>query len=90
MPVSFLATRSSAPTTDDVNKAFRIVKYLAGIIDKSLVFGKPIGRLQPEFYFDASHGLYPDGYGRKCTTTDAKLKAKNDDKIFIRVRVGQR
>jgi hypothetical protein len=41
MPVSFLATRSSAPTTDDMNNAFRIVKYLAGSLDKGLVFGKP-------------------------------------------------
>jgi hypothetical protein len=64
MPLSFLATKSSAPTTDDTNKAFRIVKYLAGSIDNRLVFGKPIGRLQPEFNFDASHGLYPDGYGQ--------------------------
>jgi hypothetical protein len=73
MPVSFLATRSSAPTTDDMNKAFRIVKYLAGSIDVGLVFGKPVGGLQPEFYFDASHGLYSDmNKEDKRSSTDAQ------------------
>jgi hypothetical protein len=62
IPVTFLATRSSASTTKDMNKAIRTVKYLAGSTDKNLLFRKPIAGLQPEFYFDASHGLYPDGY----------------------------
>jgi hypothetical protein len=35
MPVTFLATRSSAPTTENMNKAIQIVK--------GLVFRKPIG-----------------------------------------------
>jgi hypothetical protein len=46
-----------------MNKATRLIKYLAGTVNIGLVFRKPKGGLQPEFAFDASHGLYPDGYG---------------------------
>jgi hypothetical protein len=55
---------------------------LAGSTDKDLVFKRPIGGLQPGFYFDVSHGLYPDGYGKGERT----LKYERNPNAPTRIR----
>jgi hypothetical protein len=65
MPVSYLATKSNGPTEDDMDKAKRILKFLAGTTTTGIVFHKPSSnKLEPKFYADASHILYIDGYGQ--------------------------
>lgn len=57
-----LATRSANPTEEDLKKALRIVKYLAGTIEVGLTFRAKIP-LIPKIFADASHCIHQDGKG---------------------------
>lgn len=62
LPVSYLATRSSSPTEEDLGKLMRIARYLNGTRDVGLVYMAP--DLRARFYVDASHGIHVDGHGQ--------------------------
>jgi len=62
MPVTYLATRSANPTTEDFSKLMRIVRYLAGSPNIGLHFTAT--NMLPRIYADASHGLHHDGRGQ--------------------------
>lgn len=62
MPVTALATRSADPCLTDMTHLRRIIRYLAGTTDVTIVFDGN-APLKPVIYADASHGVYPDGRG---------------------------
>jgi hypothetical protein len=64
-PTTYLATKSAAPTNDNMTAGKRILRYLKGTIDLALLFmGTTIDLV---VYADASHGIYADGKGH-CAT----------------------
>jgi hypothetical protein len=60
MPITYLATRSAKPTTEDFSKLMRVVRY--GTQNIGLVFTAT--DMQPRIYADASHCLHTDGRGQ--------------------------
>jgi hypothetical protein len=58
--VSFLTTRVQQPTTQDLNKLQRLLRYINGTRDKWLTLeaGEDFGLFA---YVDASYGVHPDG-----------------------------
>jgi len=62
LAVTVLASRCSAPSDDDMGKAMRVVRYLAGTREMGLCLRADIP-LVPKIYADASHGVHPDGKG---------------------------
>jgi len=62
LAVTVLASRCSAPTDEDMGKAIRVVRYLAGTRDLGLTLRAGVP-LVPKIYADASHGTHPDGKG---------------------------
>ena len=61
-PTTYLATKSAAPTNDNMVAGKRILRYLKGTIDLALQFmGTKIDLV---VYADASHGIYADGKGQ--------------------------
>jgi hypothetical protein len=63
MPVSYLATKSSKPTEDDLGKAMRVLRYLAGTVSMGLEFRRDV-KFHPVIHADASHLLYDSGHGQ--------------------------
>ena len=64
-PTTYLATKSAAPTVDNMTAGKRILRYLKGTIDLALRFmGTNIDLV---VYADASHGIYADRKGH-CAT----------------------
>ena len=59
LPVQFLSTRVSAPTTHDQRKLLRVIKYLNGTVDMGIML---TGSTVPEVraYIDASYGVHHD------------------------------
>jgi len=62
LAVTVLASRCSAPSEEDMSKAMRVVRYLAGTREPGLTLRAGIP-LVPKIYADASHGTHPDGKG---------------------------
>lgn len=62
MPVTFLATRNSGPTEEDMAKAMRVVRYLAGDISKAIHYKCNVP-IKPTIFADASHCIHGDGRG---------------------------
>ena len=62
MPVTFLATRNCGPTEEDMAKAMRVVRYLAGDIGKAIHYKCNVP-IKPTIYADASHCIHGDGRG---------------------------
>ncbi len=60
-PVTFLATKSSAPTTTHLSQVKRVLRFLKGTMHLALRFAGTA--LDIVLYADASHGLYADGKG---------------------------
>jgi len=60
LAVSFLTTRVTTPTQDDLKKLERVIKYLNGTIDFgiTLTVDSP---LRVKAYVDASYGVHDDG-----------------------------
>ncbi len=59
LPVTFLASRGHAPTKGDLVKLNRVIKYLAGTMDKGLTIQCTDPSLR--CYCDASYGIHSDG-----------------------------
>jgi hypothetical protein len=62
--VSYLATKSSAPTEQQYNRLLRVLRYLAGTSEVGLSFSSS-APFKPAIYADASHHLYPEGHGQQ-------------------------
>lgn len=62
--LSYLATRSSEPSMDDLAKLHRVAHYLAGTLGVSLRFDSRVA-FKPKIYSDASHHLYETGHGQQ-------------------------
>jgi hypothetical protein len=62
--VSYLATKSSAPTEQDSERLMRVLRYLAGTKNDGLLFSSSVP-FKPAIYADASHHLYPEGHGQQ-------------------------
>ena len=58
MPVSYLASKSSKPSEEHMQKLIRVMKYLAGTADYGLVYKSNVPFV-PVISADASHHLYP-------------------------------
>jgi hypothetical protein len=67
MPVSFLATKCSKPTEDDLAKLMRVVRYLAGTRTEGLVYDSK-KKFIPGITADASHHLHTSGHGQHGMT----------------------
>ena len=59
LPIAFLTTRVKAPTTGDLAKLQRVMKYLNGTSQQTMVLAPRNKNL--EAYVDASFGCHPDG-----------------------------
>jgi hypothetical protein len=62
MPVTFLATKSSAPTAEYYSDAIRIIAYVSSTRNLSMNFSRSAS-LEPTIYADASHLLHQDARG---------------------------
>jgi hypothetical protein len=62
MAVTFLATKSSNPTQGDYNKAMKVLSYVAGTKNRTLLF-KAKADLTLKLYADAAHMLHKDTKG---------------------------
>jgi hypothetical protein len=62
MPVSYLATKSQSPFSNDMNHLQLVLNCLAGTQDKNIVFKRTA--IDPSIYTDASHGIHSDGKGQ--------------------------
>ena len=62
--LSYLATRSSEPSMDDLAKLHRVARYLSGTLGVSLRFDSRV-TFKPKIYSDASHHLYETGHGQQ-------------------------
>jgi hypothetical protein len=62
MPVTFLATKSAAPTQGDYNKGMRILNYLAGTKKRTLFFKANVP-LTLAIFADAAHMVHRDAKG---------------------------
>jgi hypothetical protein len=85
-PVVLLATRMSSPTTDDLEHAYRIVRYLMTQRDTTLHLFCSSGPLQLCVYVDASHGTHADGKGHYCivaTLGGAPIAVKSAKLEFV-------
>ena len=61
--VSFLASKCSNPTSDDMDKVMRIVRFLSGTRGLGLRFDSAVP-FEPQIAADASHHLYDSGHGQ--------------------------
>ena len=59
LAISYLATRVKAPTQSDHNKLVRVLKYLKGSRERTMVF-KGSGE-KIECYVDAAFAIHSDG-----------------------------
>jgi hypothetical protein len=62
MPVTYLATKSAAPTEGDYKKALRVLAYAATTRSRTMLF-KSNADLTLKIYADAAHMLHRDGKG---------------------------
>jgi hypothetical protein len=62
--VNFLSTRLSKPKVQDMKKAKRILRYLAGAKDHGLYLGGD--KIDCRIWVDTSHGVHADGKGQGC------------------------
>jgi hypothetical protein len=62
MPVTYLATKSAAPKQSDYNKGIRILAYIVGTKDRTLLFAAK-ANLTLLIYADAAHMLHKDTKG---------------------------
>jgi hypothetical protein len=62
MPVTYLASKSSAPTAEDYSNAVRVVAYIAGTKTIAMQFSSSAS-LEPNIFADASHLLHLDARG---------------------------
>ena len=60
LAIAYLCTRVKSPTTGDLTKLGRVLKYLNGTAEQVLVL-RPSTELKLEGYIDASFGCHPDG-----------------------------
>ena len=63
--VTYLATKSAAPTMSDLTAVKRVLRYLKGTISLALRYSGT--KIHIVIYADASHGIYPDGKGQYAT-----------------------
>ena len=59
--VSYLTTRVTKCTVDDVNKLQRLVRYIGATWDRGLALMPGAGGITVKLYVDASHGVHYDG-----------------------------
>ena len=59
--VSYLSTRVTKCTTDDVDKLQRLVRYIRATRDHGLVLMPGAGGITVKLYVDASYGVHHDG-----------------------------
>jgi hypothetical protein len=62
MPITYLATKSAAPTEDDYAKAIRVLAYAATTRSRNLIF-RAGADLTLQIFADAAHMLHKDGKG---------------------------
>jgi len=62
MPVTYLASKSSCPTTEDYSNAVRIVGYIARTKFITMQFSST-ATMEPTIFADASHLLHSDARG---------------------------
>lgn len=61
-PVTYLATKSSAPTQQHLNQCQRILDYIKGTQSAKITYRSDANMI-PVAYSDASHAIHPDGKG---------------------------
>jgi hypothetical protein len=62
MPVTFLATKSAAPTAEYYNDALKIVAYVSNTKHRCMLFSSKVSMI-PSIFADSSHLLHEDARG---------------------------